>query len=189
MLRLATADDAQDVLAIYTPIVTATPISFETNAPTLPEMRARIEKTLVRYPWLVWDEAGVRAYAYAGAHRTRLAYDWSVDVTAYVAEAGRRRGLGGKLYRALLELLGLQGFVSAFAGIALPNPASVALHESVGFEPLGVFRDVGYKLGAWRDVGWWQRRLIDPPDPPQPPIALPDLIERSPELVRTALTR
>jgi len=187
VLRLAVPNDAEAILAIYAPIVAETPISFETRAPSPEEMARRIEKTLERYPWLVWDEAGVLGFAYAGAHRARLAYDWSVDVTVYVAAKARRRGIGQRLYSALLELLGVQGFVSAFAGIALPNPGSVALHEAAGFTPLGIYRNVGYKLGAWRDVGWWQRRLSDPANPPRPPIALPELTGHSPELVRAAL--
>lgn len=90
---------------------------------------------------------------------------------------------------ALFELLAVQGFVSVFAGIALPNAASVGLHEAVGFTPVGVYRNAGYKLGEWRDVGWWQRPLADPPNPPQPPIALPVLLARRPDLVGAVLAR
>jgi phosphinothricin acetyltransferase len=188
MLRLATPNDAQAILAIYGPIVEETPISFETGAPSLAEMARRIRETLERYPWLVWDEAGVCAYAYACRHRDRLAYDWSVDVAVYVAPGAQRRGLGRLLYRALLELLTAQNFTMAFAGIALPNAASVALHEAVGFRPVGVYQRAGYKLGAWRDVGWWQRPLAAPTVPPQPPTALPELLAQSPERVRVALS-
>jgi phosphinothricin acetyltransferase len=185
MLRLATVNDAQAILAIYGPVVEETPISFETSVPSLAEMARRIEETLRRYPWLVWDEAGVSAYAYACRHRDRLAYDWSVDVAVYVAPGAQRRGLGRRLYGALLELLTAQNFVMAFAGIALPNTASVTLHEAAGFRPVGIYRDAGYKLGAWRDVGWWQCPLAAPAAPPQPPIALPELLARSPELARS----
>jgi phosphinothricin acetyltransferase len=118
----------------------------------------------------VFERAGqILGYAYAGAHRARPAYRWSVDVSAYVAEGGRRQGIGRMLYERLLLLLQRQGYHAAFAGIALPNPASVGLHEAVGFVPLGVYRDVGFKLGAWHDVGWWQRRIGDrPADPAEP---------------------
>jgi phosphinothricin acetyltransferase len=191
MLRLATPNDAEAILAIYGPIVEETPISFETGTPSLAEMARRIEKTLARYPWLVWDEAGVCAYAYAGRHCDRLAYDWSVDVAVYVAPGAQRRGRGRRLYTALLEVLAAQNFAMAYAGIALPNAASVALHEAAGFRSVGVYRSAGYKLGAWRDVGWWQRPLaaptVPPQNPPAPPIALPDLLAQPPERVRVAL--
>jgi phosphinothricin acetyltransferase len=101
----------------------------------------------------------VAGFAYGGPHRTRAAYRWSVDVTVYVAEQARGHGVGRALYGALLPALAERGFHAAFAGIALPNPGSVALHEAVGFTPLGVYREVGFKLGRWHDVGWWQRLL------------------------------
>src|SRR5262249_44531127 len=141
------------------------------------------------YPWLIFEDDGrVLGYAYASAHRTRRAYDWSVDVSVYVASEARGRRIGRRVYSALFELLAAQGFVAAFAGIALPNTASVALHEAMGFERLGVYRNAGYKLGAWRDVGWWQRAIVDPPNPPQTPIALPSLLASRPEIVAAALT-
>jgi phosphinothricin acetyltransferase len=138
-------------------------------------MRRRIETTLARHPWLVADDDGVLGYAYATQHRSRAAYDWSVDVSVYLAPPARGRGLGRALYTALLDLLAVQGHANAFAGIALPNPASVALHETLGFTPVGVYRAVGWKLGSWHDVGWWQRRLSSSDAPPRPLVALPDL--------------
>lgn len=102
---------------------------------------------------------------YASKHRERAAYQWSVDVTAYVHAAHRGRGVAGALYGRLFEVLTAAGYCQAFAGIALPNAASVALHESIGFTPIGVYRNVGFKNGAWRDVGWWQKELQLPPDP------------------------
>jgi phosphinothricin acetyltransferase len=188
MLRLATPNDAQAVRNIYGPVVEETPISFETSAPSVAEVVRRIRETLVRYPWLVWDEAGVSAYAYASRHHERAGYDWSVDVTVYVEPRAWRRGLGRILYRALLELLTAQNFAMAYAGITLPNPPSVGLHEKMGFRPVGIYQSAGYKLGAWRDVGWWQRPLAAPQDPPAPPIALPEILARSPEPLRAALT-
>jgi len=160
LIRLATDDDAAAVADIYGPIVEGTAISFESEPPDAAEISRRIRDTLVAYPWLVLERNGdVVGYAYASRHRVRAAYQWSVDTSAYVDEKFRRRGVGQALYLSLLAVLEAQGFVNAFAGIALPNPASVRLHERVGFTPLGVYRGVGYKLGAWRDVGWWQRPL------------------------------
>jgi L-amino acid N-acyltransferase YncA len=169
-------DDAAQIQAIYGPIVRDTPISFELEVPTVDEMRGRIEKTLARFPWLVLDLDGrVAGYAYASTYRTRPAYQWSVEVSAYVHPSHRRCGVGRGLYTALIELLRAQGCYNAYAGIALPNPGSVALHESVGFKPLGVYRAVGYKLDAWHDVGWWSLTIqphLDHPAPPQPIQAL-----------------
>ena len=176
-LRFATPHDAPDIEAIYAPIVRETFISFEADPPSVAELRLRIEKTLEMFPWLVADDGGGRVigYAYASRHRERLAYQWSVDVSCYMHPDARGQGIGKRLYTKLLAILAKQGFHAAFAGIALPNEASVRLHESVGFEPLGIYREVGYKLGAWRDTGWWQRRLNDPAANPRPPRALPSL--------------
>jgi len=159
VIRVATADDAAVVAEIYAPIVARTPISFEESAPNEGEMRARILKTVQTYPWLVWGAQNVAGYAYAGAYRTRPAYRWSVEVSAYVCEEARGRGIARSLYAALFRLLCAQGFCRAFAGITLPNAASVALHRRCGFEPVGVFREAGFKLGAWHDTQWWQRGL------------------------------
>jgi phosphinothricin acetyltransferase len=160
-IRTATPEDSAAAAAIYGPVVQHTAISFETEPPDAAEMRARIEKTLVSLPWLVAeDEAGaVCGYAYASKHRERAAYQWSVDTTVYVREDMRGRGVGRALYGALLPLLAELGYCQAFAGVALPNAGSVGLHEALGFEAIGVYRNVGYKHGAWRDVGWWQKRL------------------------------
>ncbi len=169
-MRVARPEDAAAMHAIYAPIVASTTISFELDAPSIEEMRGRIESTLVRLPWLVSedDEGALDGYAYASRHRERAAYRWSVDVSAYVRADRRGRGVGKALYVALFDRLVELGYFQAFAGIVLPNAASIALHEAVGFKALGVYRDVGYKLGAWHDVGWWQCTL-------QPPIAPAEL--------------
>lgn len=171
-IRTATPDDATAVAAIYAPVVQHTAISFETDPPDAAEMRSRIDKTLTTLPWLVAeDEQGaVCGYAYASKHRERAAYQWSVDTTVYVREDQRGRGVGRALYGQLLPLLTDLGYCQAFAGIALPNAGSVGLHEAVGFQALGVYRDVGFKHGQWRDVGWWQKTLATPaqPEPPRP---------------------
>jgi phosphinothricin acetyltransferase len=170
-IRPVTPDDAEAIVAIYAPIVRETAISFELKAPDALEMRARIVKTLPVLPWLVSEDlAGfVGGYVYASKHRERAAYQWSVDVTAYVRDDCRGQGIGKRLYAQLFEELVGLGYCQAFAGIALPNAASVALHESVGFRLLGVYEKVGFKLDAWRDVGWWQRELRPPARHPDTP--------------------
>ena len=176
MIRLARPADAAGMLAIYAPVVRDTFISFELEPPTLDEMRARIEKTLATHPWLVDERDGrVAGYAYATRHRERLAYQWSVDVSCYVHPDARGKGIGAALYRALLAVLRKQGFQRAYAGIALPNPASVRLHESVGFTPVGTYREAGFKNGEWRDTGWWQCRVGDAPANPRAPRPLAQL--------------
>jgi phosphinothricin acetyltransferase len=172
-LRLATEDDAAQIQAIYAPIVRDTPISFELEPPSVDEMRQRIARTVPRFPWVVCvREATVLGYAYASAHRERAAYQWSVDASVYIHEAARGKGIGRALYTALFPLVARQGFFNVYAGITLPNPASVGLHEAMGFRPVGIYRAVGYKLGAWHDVGWWDLSLHDdrfaPPELPLP---------------------
>jgi L-amino acid N-acyltransferase YncA len=172
-IRFAHAPDADAIAQIYAPIVRDTFISFETHAPDAAEMRRRIECTLPHFPWLIREIDGrVAGYAYASAHRERLAYRWSVDVSCYTHADYRRRGVGAALYRTLLEILRRQGFFNAYAGIALPNAASVALHEAAGFRPIGVYANVGYKQGAWRDVGWWAREIARPVAGPAEPMPL-----------------
>lgn len=167
-LRQVSAEDAEDIAAIYAPIVERTAISFETEVPTSDQMRARIAKAVERHRWLVCEDAHgkVCGYVYAGAFRDRAAYRWSVETTAYVREDCRGKGIGKRLYGALIEDLRALGYCQALAGIALPNAASVALHEGVGFTPVGVYRKVGFKLGTWHDVGWWQLQLREPPASP-----------------------
>ena len=177
IIRLATERDAEQVAAIYAPNVTDAIVSFETEAPSAEEMRRRIEGTLERFPWLVCERHGrVLGYAYAGAHGSRAAYRWSVDVSAYVHKGERRMGVGRALYASLISVLALQGFYNAYAGIALPNPASVGLHEAAGFRPVGIYRGVGYKLGAWHDVGWWHLTLRERRADPNPPADLPAVL-------------
>lgn len=169
-IRPARADDAAAIVAIYAPIVRDTAISFELAPPSVDEVRERIGKTLRDLPWLVAEDAQGRldGYVYASRHRERPAYQWSVDVTAYVRDGARRTGVGKGLYLVLFSELVALGYFQAFAGIAIPNPASVALHESLGFQPIGIYRQVGFKLGAWHDVGWWQKELRAPGEPSAP---------------------
>jgi L-amino acid N-acyltransferase YncA len=170
IIRVAEDRDAEAIAAIYAPIVTSTTISFETEPPSADEMKRRVRETLTHYPWLVADDGEVLGYAYATQHRARVAYRFAVDVSVYIGERARRRGVGRRLYSELFSILERQGFVAAHAGIALPNEASVALHESLGFTPIGVYGGVGYKLGKWLDVGWWQRPLAARGRQPTEPI-------------------
>ena len=179
-IRVACPEDADAILAIYTPIVRETAISFEVEPPTYVEMHERIATTLRRLPWLVCERQGeVLGYVYASPHRARAAYQWSVDVSVYIHAKARRTGMGRALYHAIFQLLSLQGFYQCFAGITLPNPASVGLHEALGFQPVGVYQAVGYKLGGWHDVGWWQRALQPRPSLPTPPTAVEVLRQTS----------
>jgi L-amino acid N-acyltransferase YncA len=176
-LRLATPADAPQVAEIYAPIVDRTPISFELEAPAASEMGRRIAAVLGFAPWLVCTEGdAVLGYAYASRHHERAAYRWSVDLSLYVREGARRGGVGRALYRALLALLRLQGFRAAHAGITLPNAPSVGFHEALGFRPVGVFPRVGFKQGAWHDVGYWQLELGDRAGAPAEPLRVDELL-------------
>src|ERR671916_3326472 len=176
-IRLATERDAEQVAAIYAPNVTDSIISFELEPPTAHQMRRRIQDTLQRYPWLVCERQGrILGFAYAGAHGSRAAYQWSVNVSVYVHESARRTGVGRALYASLFAALGLQGFYNAYAGATLPNPASVGLHEAVGVRPVGVYRGVGYKMGAWHDVVWWHLPLRERVADPDLPADLPSVV-------------
>lgn len=169
-IRIATPQDAAAIHAIYAPLVVATPISFETEPPSVDEMRRRIEATLPQFPWLVGlDDAGaVNGYVYAGRYKERAAYQWSAEVTVYIREDARGQGVGKRLYGELFRLLREQGYCQAFAGITQPNAGSVALHESLGFTKVGVFHNAGYKHGAWHGVGYWQLTLQQPAEPAPP---------------------
>lgn len=159
-VRQIAVGDAPAVQAIYAPYVTATTISFEEVPPDIGEVERRIADILPHYPYLVAEVGGrVVGYAYASEHRTRSAYRKSVDVTVYVEPGAQRSGVARCLYSRLLPAAASLGYHAAFAGIALPNKASVALHEAMGFELVGIYREVGRKFDAWHDVGWWQRLL------------------------------
>jgi phosphinothricin acetyltransferase len=174
--RIATVDDAAAIADVYAPYVRDTATSFETEAPDAAELALRIERIGSHYPWLAASSDGrIVGYAYACENRSRRAYRWSVDTAVYLDESAQRRGIGRELYRRLFALLRAQGYVNAFAGVTLPNVASVGLHESMGFALIGVYRRVGYKLGAWHDVGWWQLVIADGSGEPEEPVRLGDL--------------
>jgi L-amino acid N-acyltransferase YncA len=170
LIRLATAADGPALAAIYAPSVVGHVTSFELEPPDGTEMARRVERLAARTPWLVCAHANeVVGYAYASPHRDRYAYQWSVEVSAYVRADVHRCGVARALYTSLFAVLAVQGFRNAYAGITLPNPASVGLHEALGFTPVGVYRGVGYKLGAWHDVVWLERSLgardVEPAEP------------------------
>lgn len=163
-IRPATEADAADLLAIYRPFVETSVVSFETVTPTVEEFSARISKALAGWQWLVAERHGKSAgYAYGSSHRERAAYRWSVEVSAYVHPGQQRRGIGRALYAKLFADLAHKGFCNAYAGVTLPNDASVGLHRNVGFAFIGTFGAVGRKFGRWHDVAWFQRRLNDRP--------------------------
>ena len=175
-IRLAVPLDAAAIAGIYRPAVVDAAISFEIEPPDAAEMDRRVQTTLMRTPWIVCEcDDAILGYAYAGRHRDRPAYQWSVDVSAYVLRDYRRAGIGSALYTSLFAVLELQGFRNAYAGITLPNPASLALHARVGFTPVGVYRNVGYKLGSWHDVQWLERGLAPHTREPSAPTPLTDV--------------
>jgi len=176
-VRVATEADAKAVAAIYAPYVAQTAISFEEGPPSQSEMAERIAATLKTHPFLVHDNGqGVAGYAYAGPHAGRPAYRWSCNVTVYVASGRTHQGIGRALYAELLDILKAQGFHSVFAGIALPNAASVGLHEAMGFVHLGTYREVGFKNGCWHDVGWWRLGLAEGPPAAEPILFALDMV-------------
>jgi phosphinothricin acetyltransferase len=164
--------DASGCAAIYAPNVEASATSFEERVPSREEMVTRIERISRTHRWLVVERGSeLLGYAYACAHRERPAYRWATDVSVYVAEEQQRRGIGRALYEELFARLRLQRFRVACAGITLPNEASVQLHERLRFSAVGVYRRIGWKAGAWRDVGWWQLDLAPNSDePPAEPL-------------------
>lgn len=167
-LRAARPSDAAALLAIYTPIVLETAISFEYEPPSAAQMAQRIQEVSAEFPWVVLElDGAVAGYAYATTWRSRAAYRYSVEVTVYVAPWAQRRGVARRLYGALFDALVHQGRRATVAGITLPNAASVALHESLGFEPVARVPRAGWKHERWWDLGLWWRALSPEPPPTQ----------------------
>ncbi|HFU3800567.1 TPA: N-acetyltransferase family protein [Streptococcus suis] len=160
-IRSARIEDAADLVAIYAPYVEKTAITFETQVPTVSEFASRIEKTFGKFPYLVAVEEGkLLGYAYASTYYDRAAYDWTVELSVYIQQEARGKGIGSMLYDALEEDLTARGFKNFLACIALPNPASISLHEKRGYEQVAHFKKVGYKFGSWHDIVWLQKSLV-----------------------------
>lgn len=172
-IRIAKIQDAEEILAVYAPYVQSTCISFETIVPSKKEMEKRIESVLACNPWLVIEEDNnILGYAYASKHRERSAYRWSVDVSVYVRQDSRGKGIGKALYDLLIYILKLQGYRNAYAGICLPNESSVGIHEYFGFKKIAHYTNVGYKMGQWHDVGWWELHINAHENAPAEPLPL-----------------
>ncbi len=171
-IRRATVADADFIVETYRPFVEEHYASFERTAPDAEEIGRRIADAGDLYPWLVAEDDALLAYAYASPHRTRAAYRSSVDTTIYAAPQARGKGVGKALYGALFDILTRQNYVMAFAGIVVPNAASIGIHSAMGFKLIGTYPNVGYKLGAWRDTQWWGRPLAPPTEPPAPILSL-----------------
>jgi phosphinothricin acetyltransferase len=169
-VRKATLDDAGAIARIYAPYVTDTAISFETEPVSAEQVAQRMQEADGLYPWFVaTEENAVVGYAYAAQFRIRPAYRFAVETSIYLEQGAQGRGVGTALYRALLDQLTKQGFTQAIAGITLPNEASVRVHERVGFALVGIYKDIGYKLGRWRDVGRYQCPLAESKEPAEEP--------------------
>ena len=184
--RIAVEGDAPCVAAIYAPYVLNSVISFESVPPDAEEFRVRMASCLTDYPWLIAEVDGqIAGYAYAGQHSGRAAYDWSANISVYLAAEHHRRGIGRRLYDMLIVLLRHQGYHSLFAGITLPNSASVALHTALGMQQVGIYKEVGFKFGKWHDVMWMGMTISPPAIPttqPTPFSALEDLAQIVPDL-------
>lgn len=163
--------DAAGIIEIYKDYVEKTSITFENTIPSISELALRIEQIRLKYPWLVAEEHGnMVGYAYATAYRDRIAYQWMAETSIYVLKDKQNTGLAQKLYNSLLELLTEQGIYKAYAVITIPNEKSIRFHEKMGFTHFATYKKVGYKLGTWHDVGWWEKELTLPNTVPLPPI-------------------
>ncbi len=175
-IRLITLQDAQQALDVYAPFVKNTAVTFEYSVPTLQDFTDRIITNTVDYPWLVCIYNNtVLGYAYGSRHRYKTAYQWSVESTIYLAPEIQNKGIGKIMYNALFSILKLQGYYSVFAGVALPNEGSEKLHTSMGFEEIGVFNKIGFKLNQWHDVKWFQLDLKQTNSTPHELIGGPEL--------------
>lgn len=174
-IRLARPEDSAALLAIYGQYI-HTPITFEYDLPSLDKFTQRVSSTLQNYPYLVWEENGaLLGYAYAHLERERKAYQWNTELSIYLDAAATGRGLGRTLYTTLMDLLVLQGVKTAYASVTRSNPASEALHRSLGFRLLGVHQNTGYKDGAWYDVLWFEKALASYDPEPAPVLPFPQL--------------
>ena len=174
-IRPANTTDAIKIREIYSPFITDSAVSFETEVPEVSEIERRMSAGMERFPWLVYDDGNIGGYVYASPHRDRAAYQWACECSVYLDPAYRGKGVAKHLYAALFEILKIQGLVNVYAGITLPNDNSIKLHEACGFRQMAMYENVGYKKGIWHNVGWWTLQLNEPMLQPPPPLKFPEL--------------
>nr|WP_295946720.1 GNAT family N-acetyltransferase [uncultured Agathobaculum sp.] len=176
ILRPATEDDAAEMLALYAPYVIQTTVSSEYEPPSLEEFLGRMRSYTTRLPWLTCTVDGeIVGYGYASPHRTRAAYQWSVETSIYVAPEWHRHGIAGAIYAALFELLSMQGYYNIYVGITSPNERSMKFHKAMGFIISGAYQESMYKFGQWRDVLWMGKSLRPHEGEPQPTVPFPEI--------------
>jgi len=175
-IRFIKPEDSEAVLEVYKPYVLGTYITFEYNVPTLEEWSHKIEKIILKYPWLVCEcENKIVGYAYGSTHRDRTAYQWSPESTVYLDEKYHRQGIARALYEKLFAIMKLQGYFNVYAGVGLPNMKSEEFHKALGFTELGIFKNIGYKLGGWHDTKWFQLQLREHILNPPPPLLIAEV--------------
>lgn len=176
MIRLVQPSDAAGILAIYEPYIRDTSLTFETEVPAITSFSERINQYMENWPWLVWEDQGlITGYAYASKYRDRAGYQWSIECSVYISNDRFRSGIASQLYRTLFAILKEQGYRNVYAVINLPNDPSIHFHEKLGFRHFATYENVGYKLGRWKNVGWWQLQLNPYDHEPATPIALKKL--------------
>lgn len=179
VIRFAGKEDAAAILKIYETYILNTAVTFEIEVPTVEAFVARMEAVTAQFPWLVCEVDGeIAGYAYASKHGERAAYRWSADLSVYIEERYHRSGIATALYDAVTEILRRQGYYTVYAGVSTPNPKSEAFHTAYGFRNLGEFKNVGYKLGAWRGVAWYELPLTAYTDVPEEPLRIGALLEK-----------
>lgn len=177
-IRLVTPADAASCLEVYAPYVRTTAISFEYEVPTIPAFEKKIEKIMEQYPWLVCIYKNeVVGYTYGSMHRERTAYQWSPESTVYLKETFHQKGIARILYETLFDLLRMQGYFSIYASVLSSNNKSVAFHRKMGFEEIGLFKNIGYKLGTWHSNLWFQYFLQEHCVQPTAPLAINQIVK------------
>ena len=194
LIRMATLEDAEAIFRIYAEYIKNTTVTFEIEVPTLTAFRERMERIMAQFPWLVCEIDGeIAGYAYASKHGERAAYRWSADLSVYISKKFHRRGIATAFYKALAEILRTQGYFTVYAGVSTPNPKSEAFHTALGFRNLGEFRNVGYKLGQWLGVTWYELSLAAYVPEPEEPVGInvlsakgncKDVLERMEKYIR-----
>ena len=187
-IRMAFERDTAEILEIYRPYITDSYVSFETEIPSVEELKSRIKNIQKTLPWLVCVvDNQIAGYAYATDHRSRKAYSWTKELSVYLLDQYKNKGIATALYTCLIQLLKIQGVTNCLAGIALPNESSIRFHEKFGFKKVGIYHQVGYKLNAFRDVGWWELFIAEKNDPPSGIIPI-GKIEKTKDFERAVIT-